>query len=206
MADTEKGRDRENAELQQGGGSPSDTAPLGEDHETPAASTGRNDVRRFRVASELLNFLLVIFLLPVVVATIQQAFSGNLIPSGRSILALSDPPKMKVWWTRDSEVGQRLHIQSRDDREFRVTDVVVNNKRECTLIDQMRGQIQNSGNSDDNKINSLVVTMARAMAPPPPWKFTLGDEHQTIYTCELIKADVHTDRGTVSFRFGDEDD
>lgn|GEM_PF-6432918 len=161
---------------------------------------------RFRVASEILNFLLVIFFLPVVVVAIQQTFPGNLISAGRSMLALTDPPKMKVWWTRDSQVGQRLHVQSRDDRDFTVTDLVVNNKRECTLIDQMKGQTQNSGNSDANKINSLVVTMARAMVPPPPWKFTLGDEHQTVYTCDPIKVDVHTDRGTVSFRSRDEDD
>ncbi|GIQ75969.1 hypothetical protein BraRD5C2_44120 [Bradyrhizobium sp. RD5-C2] len=113
---------------------------------------------------------------------------------------------MKVWWSRDSQVGQRLHIQSKDDREFTVIDLVVNNKRECTIIDQMKGQIQNSGNSDANKINSLVVIMAKAMAPPPPWKFTLGDEHQTVYTCDPMKVDVYTDQGTVSFRFRDEDD
>ncbi|MCS3687532.1 hypothetical protein ABIF07_005440 [Bradyrhizobium elkanii] len=204
MADTEKGSDCENAKLQ-GSGSSSDAAPLGEHQETHAAPTVRNDARRFRVASEVLNFILVIFLLPVVVATIPQALSGD-IPSAGVALALSDPPKMKVWWTRDSDVGQRLHIQSRDDREFTVTDVVVNNKRECTLIDRMKGQIQNSGNSDDKKINSFVVTMARTMAPPPPWKFTLGDEHQTVYTCEPIKVDVYTDQGTVSFRLKDEDE
>lgn len=161
-------------------------------------------MRRFRVASEFLNFLLVVFLLPVVVVAIQRAISGNLIPSARSVLALADPPKMKVWWTRDSQVGQRLHIQSRDDREFTVTDLVVNNKRECTLIDRMKGQTPNAGGAQANKVDELVVAVAKAMAPPPPWKFTLGDEHQTVYTCDPVKVDVQTDLGTASFRFSDD--
>lgn len=205
MSDNEGGQTRANAGLQQGDGrSPDSTLSVG--HDGPAVSTGKNDVRRFRVASEFLNFLLVVILLPVVVVGIQQAFSGNLIPTAHSVPAFAYPPKMEVWWTRDSQVGQRLHIQSRDDREFTVTDLVVNNRRECTLIDRMKGQTTNASSAEANKGDALVVAVAKAMAPPPPWKFTLGDEHQTVYTCDPVKVDVQTDQGTASFRFRDGDD
>lgn len=127
--------------------------------------------------------------------------TGYVPPSGPSLRL-----KMKVWWTRDSEAGQRLHIQSRDDRDFTVTDVVVNNKRECTLIDRMKGQTTNASSAGAKQVDALVVAVAKAMAPPPPWKFTLGDEHQTVYTCDPVKVDVQTDLGTVSFRFSDGDD
>jgi hypothetical protein len=120
-----------------------------------------------------------------------------------SRVPVEQPPKVKVWWVHEPDGdGDRLYVQSLDDREFTLTDLVINKKRECTLIDTQSNdpQIRKEATAKLNPYMAALLKLTpMGLVPPPPWKFTLGDIHSTFWMCDPVKIDIETDLGSESF-------
>lgn len=122
-------------------------------------------------------------------------------------------PRMEVWWTRDQD-GQRLHFLSKDQREFVLTDVIVNDRRECApIIGQnlsLEKSVQDLGRNKltatsdiadlgkfSKSIEGLTLAMMKLQLPPPPWTFKLGDAKETIFACEPVTVYIETNLGNL---------
>ncbi|MBR0925722.1 hypothetical protein JQ561_03815 [Bradyrhizobium diazoefficiens] len=143
----------------------------------------------------------------------------NVVPAPRPATVESGP-NMEVSWTKDQENGQRLHFLSKDEREFVLTDVIVNNRRECApIVGQnlsIEGAVQTLGKNKlsaasdianlrgfSKGIEGLALAMAKLQLPPPPWTFKLGDAKQTIFACDPITVYVETSLGNLRFSMRD---
>ncbi|MCP1974269.1 hypothetical protein [Bradyrhizobium elkanii] len=167
--------------LAQGTRLPSNGGLEGVDRDTAAASSDLRKKRRFGLASELLNSLFVIFLLPAALA-IAWRFSGDTGPSAASARS----PEFKVWTEQthippNDDAYDLLYIQSREDEPVILKKVLMNDDPKCVNM-----SLSTYEKDKPLKLGEVI-------------RFALGLHGSS--ACTPVRVLISTDRGDSTYQF-----
>jgi hypothetical protein len=168
-------------------------APSDSRADSVSTSTAGNGARRFRVVSEILNFLLVIFFLPVVLTVLQKGVSdssglSNISSSVSNAPMRTTGPDFKVAVVEEyldrsaTRPVPFLKIQSLNDDPVTITSVIMNENDDCS----------------DKNINQKLNLGDVYKTPPATKVFMLLLAGKM---CEPVKVRIRTDRGEVVYTF-----
>jgi hypothetical protein len=152
--------------------------------------------RRFSAASEVLNFLLAITVIPV--------FFGALAPTVANMLSqASGSPDFNVTFQRNANGSSMtvVEIQLMDTEPTTVEKIVVNGSKECRVMTADPSNVF-SGMAPllDALRKEKYSTQSSPPAPPRSDILKMGDRRRIVSAnCEPVQVEIVTDRGTSAY-------